>query len=70
MSLVLPSIGLGFITALQQIDPFLIDSSLIATESDIRAYTTASLGDVAYGTDTNSLYIFNGTDGWVTFNND
>ena len=70
MSIVLPSIGIGFITTLQQIDPFLIDSSLIATESDIRAYTTASLGDVAYGTDTNSLYIFNGTDAWVKFNND
>jgi hypothetical protein len=69
MSIILPSIGIGFITALQQIDPFIIDSSFITTETNIRADTTASLGDVAYGTDTNSLYIFDGSN-WAKFNND
>lgn len=69
MSIILPSICLGFISSLQQIDPFIIDSSFITTETNIKADTTASLGDVAYGTDTNSLYIYNG-ENWAKFNND
>ena len=41
----------------------------INTLENIRAISSATLGETAYGTDTHDLYVYDG-ENWTTFNND
>lgn len=67
MSIILPSVSLGFISSPQQIATgFNID--VRDTHANILARTGDATGVIAYGTDTEDIYVYDGTS-WQFYQN-